>query len=1022
MVRGRSVVLKGPRTQRVFALLAVNCDEVVPFERVVGVLWDEPPNSARQQVHNVLSGLRRALEASGSGIEVVTSNIGYRLGIPKLTVDAFQFQARVQEAENAHAGGSVDETIRLLREALHLWRGSALSGLFSRQLVNAATVLNDQRLAAVEHLAELQLLQGDAATPVADLIELVEEFPFRESLRALLMKALHRSGRQVEALAVFEEGRHLLAEELGLDPGSLLQAAHQQVLAGDGNDGKDAGRPARPVQPEVRSEPELSGSGRRFLPRDIVEFTGRDNELRRLVADAGKGGTTALVISAINGMGGVGKTTLAVHLAHKLADDYPGGQYFIDLQGFSADVDPLAPAQALNLLLRNSGVPPELVPPGLEERSALWRSRLAGQRVLLLLDNAADASQVRPLLPGTSGTLVLISSRRRMASLEGAVPLPLDLMPETDAVSLFGQIIGSDRAAAEAEHVSAVIELCGHLPLAIQIAAARLRDRPSWAVADVVQQLRDQRSRSRFLAVGDRDVMGILSWSYRHLTMTQQLVFRLLSLHPGAGFDAHAIAALADLTLEDAAACLDELFEVNLLQQHVPGRYRFHDLVRDCSHAALEQHGDAAERRSATLRILDYYLRSASLWCNVIARRDCQFDPVITHEPRFTKSADSSTAAVELIEAEYRSFLAAIHLASGLGLDGAMWQLVSALMPYLKRLNSAPETVELYKQALRSARAVGSVTGESLCLMAIAHAHRSQGSNVQARDLAQQAIGLSRQDGDRARELYQRAGLGAMYLDDNLFDDAFACYAEALDVARAAGEREAESDLTNNLGVICRELGRFDEAQQHFGRTLALDVELNVPQSQALTLCNIGQILYLQGRQDEAADQFGEALRMSRSTSSLDGEAIALIGLSGVYRKARNFSSSLACGRAALEAARGAGRYEVEGDALNALVDTYLSQGSLEAADQVLNQARLIGTEYDSPRYVARAHEGSAHLAAARGDHEAAEEFWRKSLATYPGGVVDAAGTRRHLTVGSGRGEECWRCALVATPLGTSSP
>ena len=1014
VVQGRNVALRGPRNQRLLALLAVNCDETVPFERIVDVLWDEPPSSARQQVHNVVGSLRRALQAAGSGIEVVNSTIGYRLGVPRLTVDAFRFQARVHEAEKLVAKGAVDETIQLLRHALGEWRGAALIGLSSRQLVNAATVLNDQRLAVVEHLAELHLRRGDAAASVTELTELVGEFPFRESLRAVLMRVLHRCGRQVEALAIFEEGRLLLNQELGLDPGTLLQAAHQQVLAGEGEGDLQRSEQSDAGAGSVPNSSASNGTDRRFLPRDVVEFTGRDDELQWLVDHAGQSGTTGLIISAINGMGGVGKTALAVHLAHKLAHNYPDGQYFIDLRGFSADADPLTPAQALSLLLRNSGVPPELVPSDLDARSALWRSQLAGRRALLLLDNAVDVVQVRPLLPGTPGVLVLISSRRRMASLEGAIPLPLGPMPEADALSLFSQIVGLHRAAAEPEAVSTVIELCGCLPLAIQIAAARLRDRPNWSVADVAKQLREQKSRTRFLSVGDRDVTSILAWSYRHLTREQQLTFRLLSIHPGSEFDAHSTAALTGVTLEEAAACLDDLFDVNLLLQHTAGHYRFHDLVRDCSRTALEQHDDPSEQDLATHRILDYYLRSANLWCKTIARSAFQFDPDVTHEPQCTKPAETSAVALGLLEGEFRTLLAAIRLAIETGSDSHVLQLARSLIPYLGRLNRSTETTEteeIYRQALRSARALGDTAGESACLMALAQSHRAP--STETRELAQQAIALSQLDGDRAMELYQRTALGGMYLGDNLHDEAFACFTSARDLACEVGDREAEADLTNNLGVISRGLGRLDEAQQYFYRTLILDGDTKLAQFQALTLCNIGQIHYLQGRDEEAIVQFDEALRMSRSATGLEGEAAALIGLSAIHRKARDFSSSIDCGRTALEAARNASLYDVEADALNALSDAYLSLGNLEMAERVLDQSMLIGTDHDSSRYIARAHEGQAHLAAARGDMEAAKELWQKALTTHPGGVVEADGARRHLAAQRTGDETCWRCVLV---------
>jgi DNA-binding SARP family transcriptional activator/tetratricopeptide (TPR) repeat protein len=1050
-VHGRSLALTGSRAPRLLALLAVNCNEVVPLERIVDTLWDDPPSSARQQVHNVVGGLRKTLTGAGDGVTLVTSSIGYRLTVPRTAVDVLRFQARLQEAENASAAGALDESVRLLRSALSEWRGPALSGLPGRELAITATALHDRRLAAVEQLANLNLLRGDTAGSLADLFELVEEFPFRESLRAVLMRTLHLSGRQADALAVFDKGRQLLADELGLDPGAQLRAAHQQVLTGEtdsrpdvpearrnpvagllpeGPDGAGKGGGAGPARPDGSAEAERpasgpgagppdprampSPSGRRFLPRDIPEFTGRGNELRRLLADARENGTTTLAITAINGMGGVGKTTIAVHLAHLLADDYPDGQYFVDLQGFSAGADPMPPEQALNLLLRDSGVPPELVPPDLEGRSALWRSRLAGQRVLLLLDNAVDAAQVRPLLPGTPGALVLISSRRRMTSLEGAVPLSLDVMPRAEAAALFTRIVGPDRVAAEPQAMARAIELCGRLPLAIQVAAARLRDREHWSIEHVVEQLRDQGSRSRFLAVGDRDVMGVLNWSYRYLEPGQQRFFRLLSVHPGPDFDAHAAAALAGVALDEAATCLEELFDANLLQQHAPRRYRFHDLVRDCSQGALEQRGDPAEKASATERILDYYLRSANQWCGVFARSAFQFSPDVTHEPPSVKPAGDRAAAMELLETEHRNLAAAARYAAQAGFPHHAWQLTCAMLPYFAHLNYGAEAEDLCRQALVCARAVGSDAGESVCLMGLAQTSRARGSNAEGRELAAQAIELSGRDDDaRSRELYQRTGLGAMYLEENLFEDALSCFTTAWRLARDVGDREAEADLTNNLGVIHRELGRLHEAQRYFRRTLVIDGDGDASESQALTLCNIAQTFYLQGRYADAAAGYDEALRLSRSANSPRGQATALIGLCVISRRARDFRVSLDTGRQALEMARNAGLYDVEGDALGALGDTYLSLGDPDTAAQVHDGVRAIGDVRDSARYRARAHEGQAHVAAARGDGDAAARHWSRALAVYPGGVVDAAGARRHLAARSEGEVACWRCSLA---------
>jgi DNA-binding SARP family transcriptional activator/Tfp pilus assembly protein PilF len=977
----------------------------VPFDRIVDALWDEPPSSAIQQVYNIVGDLRRRLEKVGIRIEVVTSSTGYQLTLPAFAVDALRFRASTIDAARAEARGLLSEAIASLNQALSEWRGLAFSGLSSRHLQNIATTLAEERVAAAEHLAELHLHQGDSATAVRGLLELVAEHPFRESLRALLMRALYQVGRQADALAVFEEGRRLLADELGLDPGLQLLAAQQLVLTGSADDEFSVRERSAGGHHLSQAEP-----GRSFLPRDLPEFTGREDEVRQLLAGARLTHTTALIISALDGMGGVGKTTLAVHLAHKLAEHYPDGQYFIDLLGFSAGAKPLPPLQALDMLLRNSGTPPELIPPELEVRSALWRSSVAGRRVLLLLDNAADAAQVRPLLPGAPGSLVLISSRRRMTALEGAVPLALDVMPREDAISLFRQIVGQDRITAEHEAASVAIELCGRLPLAIQVAAARLRDRPSWSVAYLVEQLSDQQSRARILSLGDRDVMGILAWSYRHLTPRQQELFRLLGLHRGPDFDAHAIAALAGLSINDAIICLEDLFDVNLLQQHASGRYRFHDLVRDCSLEMLRQHCDDAARTSATERILDYYLRSANVWCKALGRSAFHFDPVVTHDPQTTYRPETSEDATKLLETEFPNLLAVTRLAAEIGAHTRTWQLTCSLLPYFAHLNYGMEVEKLLEQALHSARAVGSVTGESACLTGLSHAKYLRGLKEQARELLVQAIELSQQHGDRAMEVFQRTGLGAMYyMGDNCADDALVCFTGALELARAIGDLQAEADLVNNLGVMCMERGRLDEALAYYHRTLALSADVSAGRTQGQN--NIGKVLCLQGEYSDAAVKFEEALHLSRSVGSRRSEAEALIGLCSVCRLLGDCTRSFECGREALEVARSSSMRDMEADALNTLGDTYLAIGDIETAEVLYNKANEIAVMYKSARHTAQSYEGLAHVMSARGDLEAARENWIQALAIQPGGVADAIGARRHLATPGYGVEFCWRCA-----------
>ncbi|WP_370349595.1 BTAD domain-containing putative transcriptional regulator [Catenulispora sp. EB89] len=988
--------------------MTINANRVVPVEQVVDVLWEVPPESARQQVHNVVAGLRRTLRPAAGTADILTVDAGYKLSLPKDTVDVLQFEALLLAAESAVASGDPTGACQHLWQALAFWRGQALSGFDAPSLLSTATLLAEKRASAVEQLSTISIELDEAASVVGVLTELVAEFPLRESLRAILVRALYRSGRQADALAVYEDGRRRLADELGLDPGPQLREAHRQVLASGSVADPSAGSTSLPVKAEAARTPEPLGGN--FLPRDLAEFTGREAEIHHLIAKAANSDTAALVISAIDGMGGVGKTTLAVHLAHRLADQYPDGQFFVDLQGFTVGSEPLSPMHALNTLLRCSGVPPEAIPQDLAARSAIWRSALTGRRVLVLLDNASDVTQVRPLLPAEPGTLVLIASRRRMTALEGAVPLSLDVMPESDAYDLFSHIAGADRAAAEPEEVKLVLDLCGRLPLAIQIAAARLRDRPSWSVADLVGQLQRRDGRARTLVAGDRNVMAIIGWSYQHLSESQKVLFRRLSAHPGYDFDAYTAAALSGLSLEQAEDGLEDLIDVNLLQQRRSGRYSFHDLVRDCAQDLHTRDDGDDERQSTLRRLLDYYLVSTDDWCRTVGAGNPYntFEP--HEEPNHPRRAPNRDAALSLLEDEYRNIAATVRDAAVRGFDSHVWQLVCIMQPYFFRLNQWSEAEELFTMALTSARHLSLDKAESACLVGLASMRRARGAASEARELTSRAIEISRASGNLLAEAYQLTNLGGILLDESNFNESRACFLSALDLATQAGDLHLQASLTNNLGVTSRGLGRFAEALDYFNHAYELKIDDDTVRRHIV--CNIAEILNLQGQTSAAHRRYREALELSGLINSPRGRAEALVGLSAVYRASNDQDRALEAGREAVDLARSVGWLQLESEALNVIGDTHLSLGDVESAERSFVQVESIGLSFGSERYVAQAHEGMAHAALARLEIAQAKDHWREALAIHPGGVIDAAAARRHLEAEDPSSEPCWRCRL----------
>ena len=563
--------LGGRRQQTLLAVLLLNTGTTVPFDRLVTDLWDDPPRTAHRQVVNAAAAVRRVVEQGGGG-PLVTTGHGYRLETAGDRLDVDEFGALVEAAERSAATGRPAEAVELLQSALDLWRGPVLAGLASDSIDIARQRLAEKRLGAIERLAGLRLDIGEVTSLIGWLVGLVAEHPARESLRAMLMRALHRAGRPADALAVFAEGRTLLAEEFGVGPGPELRLLHEQILQADLALGRI---------PRARAAEAAPASGSCFLPSGPPDFTGRHAGVRLLTSVPTNGAAGATPVVCVEGMGGVGKTALTVHAAHQLVEDYPDGQYFVDLRGFSENEFPMRSGRALEVLLRQSGMAPEQLPVGTGARRDLWRARVAGRRVLVVLDNAADAVQLRPLMPASAGSLVLVTSRRQLPALEGAVPVPLDVLPVAEAMSLFRRIAGPGRADPDPDPqaIRRIVALTGGLPLAIRIAASRFRRRPAWALAHLAEQLRDVHG----LTAGDRSVAGVIILSYRHLSPSSQRLFRLLGTVPGPDFDASTAAELTGIPLAVVRQDLEELLECNLLVQDRIDRYRLHDLVRDCA-------------------------------------------------------------------------------------------------------------------------------------------------------------------------------------------------------------------------------------------------------------------------------------------------------------------------------------------------------------------------------------------------------------------------------------------------------
>jgi DNA-binding SARP family transcriptional activator/tetratricopeptide (TPR) repeat protein len=823
---GQRVAVGGPQPEKVLAALLLADGRVVPLDELVDALWDtDPPPTATHQVHKLIAGLRRRIPGS-----IETDGPGYRIRLDGSTVDAATF-----------AGLAAERTIPSLTAALALWRGPALAGIDSRVLRTHAVTLDARRLAVAETLAELRLAAGEAAAVAVELPALIAAHPLRETLRGQLMVALYRCGRQAEALAVYADTRALLAEELGVEPGPELARVHQQVLRAD-----PALDPVRPKAPCT-------------LPYDLPDFAGRAADLGRLRTTA-----DAVVITAIDGMAGVGKTALAVHAAHRLARRYPDGQLFCDLHAHTPGAQPVEPDVALERLLRMLGVPPESIPDGLDQRAARWRAELAGRRVLVVLDNAASAAQVRPLLPGSPACLALITSRRRLGVVEGATVLSLDVLPPAEALELFAAVAGEGRAAAEPAATAEVIELCGHLPLAIRIAATRLAHRPQWTVEALARRLRAETDRLAELTLDDRGVGSAFALSYAQLEPEQQRLFRLLGLHPGADFDRWSAAALADRTPAQAEAVLEALVDAHLLRSATGGgggRYTFHDLLREYARRLATTptpEGDRPRRR-----LHDYYLATATAATDLIARDARRFEPVLAEPPRHLPPLADLDAALSWLTAEHATLVAVTATTED-------WQLACVLRAFFELRGHFADWRSTHERALRLAASDPRAT--ALLRFNLGGLAMWTGRLAESVDHLRRAAA----DGvDRQLRATTLTSLGMVEHLAGQDTDATRHLQQALALDRSNPRTTALG--WNNLALAEGRLGRPAAALAHHGHALELARRIDNASALRAILLGLGETSLRLGR--PAVQPFREALELARAGRSRMQEALALDGL-----------------------------------------------------------------------------------------------------------------------------------------------
>jgi DNA-binding SARP family transcriptional activator len=880
---GQPLPLGAPKQRALLVALLLHAGKPVSTGRLEAAVWpDRPPRSAAGLLRTYVSGLRSALGLDDQ--QLVKEPGGYRLSVPPGDLDLDLFDDLSAEGHAALRRADAAQAAHLLAEALALWRGEPAADVPLDGDTGAIVAdLAERRLAAEEAWADAQLAIGDGTDLIGRLRGLAARQPLRERACGQLMLALYRAGRKAEALEEYRALRRRMIDELGIEPSPSIQDLHRQILADDAAIAPFSA-PAAPSAPAIP----------RQLPHDIGDFTGRPDQLatmRALLSGQPSGGRPpgdrpgngrALPVIAVTGAAGAGKTALAVHFSHQLADRFGDGQLFVDLRGH-AGTEPMRPAEAQRRFLHALGT--DRVPGDIDEATTLYRSVLAGKRLLILLDNAADADQVRPLLPGTPGCLVLVTSRSRLPGLiarDGAAPVTIGPLPGSEAVALLRNILRDDRVDAEPEAATAIAARCVGLPLALRVAAERAAHRPQRALSALAHELAAEQHRLDMLSVGDDEsatVRSVFSWSYRNLAPDTARMFRFLGLHPGPDISVPAAAALADRTARDVTRLMEALAGVHLLEENAPGRYGCHSLLRAYAAERAAADETAAEQAAALGRVLTWYLHTADAADQVLtpARRHVELPPPPPGcEPlAFTDYA----SALAWCDTEHANLVAGIGAAADHGADEIAWKTLVALMSYFEVRKPWSDWIQAAQTGVDAARRTGDIHAEAWTLSALCTPYRSLGRLDEALRCLERALVIRRQTGDSHAEGATLNNIGSVYGDFGKLEQARAWFQRAVDVAIRIGNRHGESIALVNLGETHHLLGEDRKAARCYQRALRIARDGNDLRIEAHSLTGFGDCCLAMGQAAAARVHLGQALAVWRQSGDLHGEAETLYKL-----------------------------------------------------------------------------------------------------------------------------------------------
>ena len=962
--------------------LLLDAGQVMSVSQLIDFVWDvEPPATAAHQVRKAVARLRQLIPRGGEVI--LTEGPGYRVELSVEQLDLKIFLDLLEKAGKATFRQSWEEAATHLQEAVALRRGAVLAGSGGQAIQAADVALWERYLDAVEQLTDLRLRRGESRELVGELREHVAASPLREKLRSQLMLALYRCGRQAHALNEYQQFSRLLAEELGIDPGRELSTLYERILRNDPTLGVPepektpaVGGPAHAVTKPAQATP------LRTLPYDLADFIGRDTELATLQGILGRPVGQGPRVVAIDGMGGVGKTSLAVRFAYLVADNYPDGQLALDLHGYTAGGTAVSPQAAAEKLLGMLGVEADALPSEADARIALWRTMTTERRLLVLLDNACDVAQVIPLIPQSPQALVLITSRTRLIDLDGAHWLTLGTMTNEDGAAMAAQVLGSRRAAAEPEAVAELVELCGHLPLALRIALSRLGNRPRWLISYLVDRMSDEFRLLDELKSGERGVDLSLRMSYEGLASRYRTAFRMLGVYPGRDVDVYSSAALLGMSTVNAEAVLEVLLDAHMLQQHEIGCYTFHDLVRSFVRQLIHAESREevlAEARAAFVRLLEYYVRATDQACDILFPGRAELRGAPATEAFELPQMSTAEAARKWAHREQATLRDVLVLAHERGFDSQAARLARNVVFLLDVDGLFEEFAKVARLAVISSRRIEDAELLRLSLSNLAVANWKLGRVAAGIEAASEALAVAAATGDHRGMAKDTGVLGLLMLTSGQYDDARPLLEESIRIKRELGAGRAEAESLVNLGTLHEQRGEYAEAIATTERALLLNRELGVRENEVVTLAYLAMTRLAMGDVADADEQLATARDLTQ-TAGVPGDIALVYVLSALvaHRQGRT-------AEARQFAAFGLGHQEVRWTPLRSIVISNLSarlhrvQSELAEAQALHERALALAVEIGCQVEEARALAGLAEICERRGEDEQARSFAQRA-------------------------------------------